>query len=144
MGVHGPASLAVVAQLIFVVNVPDKIEISGIDLSHANSMVLVRQAIFIGCGLMLAIAAYFTKRWSSLLVVGSSMLYLVHWFPFQSAYKYGLITVYKTMFLIGSNPGLRLSFFTRDVILPIAFITSIVFVVLEMRRSRKALVPVET
>jgi len=37
-------------------------------------------------------------------------------------------------FLVGSNPGLRLSFITRDIVLPTAFVVAIVFAVLELRR----------
>jgi hypothetical protein len=125
--------LAAVVQAIFVASLPEKMTISGVDITHANHVVLVHQAFFIGCGLVLAVAAYAAKRWGLLFVVASSVLYLAHWFPFQSVHKYGLIAAYKTMVLVGSSPGLRLSSITRDVILPIAFLAAIALVALEMR-----------
>jgi hypothetical protein len=127
--------LAAVVQSIFVASVPDKIVISGVDISHANHMVLVHQALFIGFGFALAAAAYFAKRWTFVFVVASSALYLVHWFPFQSIKKYGLVAVSKGMMVVGSNPGLRLTFVTRDIILPIAFVVAIAFVALAIHRQ---------
>ena len=65
----------------------------GTDVSHDNTMVLVRGLVFIACGLLLATASYMWKRRYSLLVGASSVLYLVSWFPFRSAYQHGLIAV---------------------------------------------------
>ena len=129
-------SLAAVAQIVFVASVPDKIVITGLDVSHANHVALMHQALFIGTGLILAVMSYLWKKWATLFVIISSALYLAHWFPYHSVRQFGLLATYRAMFVIGSNEGLRLSFVIRDIVLPVAFIASIVFVLLEMRRSR--------
>jgi len=127
-------ALAAVVQLILVTRAPDTLVISGVETAHENALVLQHQLIFIGIGLLLAIVAYFAKRWGSYLVVVSAAIYLVHWFPFQAVYKYGLSAVAKSMFLIGSNPAVRLSYITGSFVLPILFIASIVLVVFGPRR----------
>jgi len=129
-------AVAAAVQLIVVLRTPGTIIVSGVDISHENNMVLAHQAIFIGCGLALSVAAFVRRGWAAFLVVTSAAMYLIHWFPFQPVYKYGLTAVAKSMFILGSNPILQLSSVTRDVILPIAFIVVIVLTVLEMRRSR--------
>jgi len=126
--------LAAVVQLILVTRAPDTLVISGADIAHENTMVLIHQLIFISFGLLVALAAYFSKKWGAYLVVISAALYLTRWFPLQSIYKYGLSAVAKSMFLIGSNPGVRLSYITGNIVLPILFIASIAFVVLGARR----------
>lgn len=131
--------LAAIVQLIVVSGMPDRLVISGIDLSDANRTALLHGAFFIGCGLMLASGAFIPRRWTWLLALLSAVLYLVHWFPFQSVKTYGLVTVFKGMFLIGWNPGLRLSFVTRDIVLPIAFVTSIALLLFGRRRGNSAL-----
>jgi hypothetical protein len=125
-----------VVQLVFVLQVPDKIVIAGTDLSQANAMVRMHQAVFIGIGLLVAALGYVVKKWSSWLVIVSSALYLVHWFPLQSVQKYGLIAVSKNMWMVGSTPGLTLTSVARDAVLPIMFCASIVLALLEMRRPR--------
>ncbi len=126
--------LAVGMQLILVTHAPDTLVISGVDMAHENAMVLIHQLIFIGFGLLVAIVAYFAKRWGSYLVVVSAAFYLARWFPFQSVYKYGLSAVAKSMFHLGSNPGVRLSYIMGNIVLPILFVASIVFVVIDSRR----------
>ncbi len=134
--------LAAVVQLMLVAQRPQKVVVMGTDLSHENTMVLVHGLGFIACGLLLTVAGYIWKMWSSLLVVASSALYLVHWFPFRSAYQYGIVATFKARALLGMNPGYQLSFFTRDVVLPIAFVVALVFVTLGIRRQSKS--PVQT
>jgi hypothetical protein len=120
---------------------PAKVVVLGTDLSHENAMVLIHGLGFISCGILLTAAGYVWKRWSALLLVASSALYLVHWFPFRSAYKYGLVATFKTRALLGMNPGYRLSFITRDIVLPIAFIAVIVILALGTRRRLSSPMP---
>lgn len=134
--------LAAIVQLVLVAQRPEKVVVFGTDVSHDNTMVLVHGLVFIACGLLLAIASYIWKRWSSLLVGASSVLYLVSWFPFRSAYQHGLIATFNARFVVGMNPGYRLPFITRDIVLPIAFVLAFVLVMLEMRRRSPS--PVRT
>jgi hypothetical protein len=126
--------LAAVMQIIVVASAPNRAVAFGVDISKANTIVFRYQTLFIAVGLALALASCVFKRWSSLLVIAASALYLVHWFPLRSVLTYGFAAPLKAMYLIGDNAGLRLSFFTRDVALPIAFVVAIVLVVLEVRR----------
>lgn len=128
--------LAAVAQIAIIASAPDKIVVSGVDLSQANALVLQHQLIFIGVGLVLAVASYWARSWSPLFVIASSALYLIHWIPFKSLYDYGMVATLNTKWVIGSIPGLRWSSALRDVALPIAFTASIAFEVLEIRRKR--------
>jgi hypothetical protein len=129
--------LAAAAQLAFVVSVPERIVISGIDVTEANSLVLGHQAIFIAIGLLIAIAGHFVKRWSPFLVVAAAAFYLLHWFPFRAVSTYGVLPVAKAMFLVGSSTGLQLLSITRDLVLPLAFVLSIVLVFVERNQRNR-------
>jgi hypothetical protein len=129
-------SLAAVAQTVIILSAPQSIIVSGVDLGPANAIVQRHQLIFIGVGLALAVVGYWGKKWAPPFVIVSSALYLIHWFPFKFIYDYGLAATFNTKLVLGSIPGLRWSSFIRDIVLPIAFATSIVFVLLEMRRER--------
>jgi hypothetical protein len=128
--------LAAVVQLVVITRAPDTLVISGVDIARENAAVLQHQLIVVGFGIALAVGAFMSRKWGLHLVIATSVIYIVHWFPFQSVYKAGPIAVAKAMLLLGSNPGLRLPFVTRDVVLPIVFCASIVFAVLELHRHR--------
>ena len=109
--------------------------VSGIDIAYANKMVLVHTLIVAVIGLALAVASYFAKSWGQLLAVLSSALYLVRWFPFKSVFKFGLSTVAKGMFLIGSNANFALLSIIGNVVLPALFISVITLVLLQRWRG---------
>jgi len=126
--------LAAIALLVFILGLPAKTVVSGIDVSHAANMLLVQQAIFIAVGLASAIWAWANRKWRLLLVVASSLLYLLHWFPWRAVSKVGLIATAKSMYLLGSTPGLQFISLIRDVVLPIAFAAAFILAILETRR----------
>src|SRR5215831_5292465 len=107
--------LATIVEIVFISSLPSKIIISGIDLSEASTSVTAHQVLLILLGLLIAVFAYVWKKRSSFFVIISSALYLLHWFPYGSIQKYGLVVTFNTMWSIGSNPGLRLTAITRDV-----------------------------
>src|SRR5689334_11851604 len=92
---------AAVLQISDVLRTPDHVVVSGVDLSSANHAVLLRGMLLIAVGLILAIAAFVPRKWAWICALGSAVLYLAHWFPFKSVQTYGLLTVFKGMFLVG-------------------------------------------
>jgi len=71
-----------VAELVFILRLPaGRIVLSGVDLSHAAHMLHLRDALFIGCGLALALTAWLLRRWQASRVMVASLFYLLHWFP---------------------------------------------------------------
>ena len=129
-------TLAAVAQLIFFLNLPGgRVSAFGVDLSHARDMSLMGQGIYIACGLVSAIAASLIKKWRFSLVIVSSLFYLLHWFPWRVVGQYGLPAVAKSMYVIGSTPGLRFTSIIRDMVLPIAFAVAIAFAASEKRKQ---------
>jgi hypothetical protein len=127
-------TLAAIAQLIFTLGLPDKTIVSGVDVSHAMSMLHVRQAIFIGLGLASAIWACTYRKWRFPLVVASSLLYLLHWIPWRPLGEFGLSATVKSMYVLGSTPSLRFTSLVRDALLPIAFAVVITLAVPEARK----------
>ena len=130
--------LAGVLQMSDVLRTPDHVAISGIDLSSANRAILLRGMLLIAVGLVLAIAAFLPKKWAWICALCAAVLYLAHWFPLGSVQTYGMLTVFKGMFLVGWSPALRLSFLVRDVVLPIAFTGSVIFIVFGKYRPVRA------
>ena len=129
--------LAAVVQLIFIAHAPKTLVLSGVDYAHANNIMLLRQFILICFGIGLGVVAHFAGKWGPLIIVVSSALYLIQWFPFRSVYMVGPIAVAKSMFLLGSNQSYVLTSITGDIVLPIIFLSCIVFAALEMRRNRR-------
>lgn len=128
--------VAVAVALFYVYSAPQKLVVSGVDLSQVNSMAKLYQLLFTALGLLIVILSYVLRRWGAPLILVASALYLVRWFPYQQIAKYGLIAVAKSMWTVGSIPGLRLTFAVRDIILPILFLLSIVFVLVRDRSVR--------
>ena len=96
--------LAAVADLVFILSLPaGRIVLSGVDLSHAAHMLHLRNALFIGCGLALALAALL-RRWQASLVIVASLLYLLHWFPWHQVEHFGPLATARSMYLIASIP----------------------------------------
>ena len=134
--------LAAVAELVFIVRLPaGRIVLSGVDLSHAAHMLHLRDALFIGCGLALALAAWLLRRWQASLVMVASLFYLSHWFPWHQVEHFGPLATARSMYLIGSTPGLRFISLIRDVVLPICFATAIVMAIFGTRAARSRAVP---
>lgn len=130
--------LMAIVQTIVVAGAPDRIVAFGNDITQATTAAIHSGAIFIAFGLTLALSSYVFKRWSPIVVIAASALYLLHWFPLYLVFKHGLIDPFRLKYLIGWNPGLRLSFLTRDVVLPVAFVIALVLAVLEVKRPRSA------
>jgi hypothetical protein len=130
--------LAAIVQTNDMLRMPDHVVISGVDLSSANRAVLLRGMFLIAFGLILAFTAFLPRKWTWICALLSAVLYLAHWFPFGSVWTYGLLTVFKGMFLVGWTPALRLSFLVRDIVLPIAFTISAALVVYGQYRPMRA------
>ena len=127
--------LAAAAQLAFTLSVPlGKVVAFGVDLTHVRDMSLMHAAVYITCGLILAIAAILAKKWRFPLVVIASLFYLLHWFPWRMVGKYGFTAVAHSKYLAGSIPSLRFISVIRDIVLPIAFTVAIALAISERRR----------
>jgi hypothetical protein len=128
-------TLAAITQLVFVLGLPTgKVVAFGVDISQETHMSLVEQAVYIAVGLALALAACVSRRWRFPLLIGSSLFYLAHWFPWRLLGRYGIVATVKSMYLIGSITGLRFTSFVRDVVLPLAFAAVIIMSISEWRR----------
>lgn len=123
-----------VTQLVISFGLPDKVIAFGVDISHSSDMLLVKQALYIACGLALAVAAFVRKQWRFPLVIVSSLFYLLHWFPWRLIGSYGLTATVESIYVIGSIPGLRITSSIRDVALPITFAAVIAMATVERRR----------
>lgn len=108
----------------------------GVDVIHQSLDIRLHQTVLVALGLCLAISAWVFRGWSKALVVASSALFLVSWFPWRSVGKYGIIQTFRVIWVIDTTPDFSLAYFVRDAVLPVAFVTCIALVVLEMRRSR--------
>jgi hypothetical protein len=128
--------LAVAVALFYFYTAPRKLVISGTDLSQVNSMAKLYQLAFTVFGLLIVGLSYVFKRWSAWLVLIASALYLLRWFPYPQIAKYGLVAVAKSMWIVGSNSGLVLTFAVRDVILPATFLLSIILVLVGVTSAR--------
>jgi hypothetical protein len=126
--------VAAVTQLVFTLGLPTKVVAFDVDISHTSDMLLVKQAVYIACGLALAIAASAIRQWRFPLLIISSLFYLLHWFPWRLVGRYGFTATAKSMYVLGSTPGLRFTSSIRDVALPIAFCAVIAVATLERRR----------
>lgn len=125
--------VAAITQFVFTFGLPDKVVAFGIDISQAAHALHARQAAYIACGLALAIAAFAIRKWRFPLVTVASLFYLLHWFPWRQIGKYGFTATAKSMYVLGSIPGLRFVASIRDVVLPIAFALVIILATLERR-----------
>ncbi len=129
-------SIAAVTLLVLTLCLPDKVVAFGVDISHSSHILLAKQAVYIACGLGLAVAACLLDRWRPLLVIVASLFYLSNWFPWKLVGKYGLTATAKIMYMTGSTPELRITSSIRDVVLPIAFIAAIALMTLNSRLRR--------
>jgi hypothetical protein len=126
--------VAAVTQLVVSLGLPDKVVAFGVDISHASHMLLVKQAVYVACGLALAIAACVIRKWRFPLVIVSALFYLLHWFPWRAVSTFGLSATANSMHVLGTTPGLRFTSLVRDVILPIAFAAVIALAIRETRK----------
>ena len=126
--------LAICVQLV-VTSDSTPLIVDGVDYTWAQAEIRLHGALLLGIGVAIALLAFIRKPWYWIPAILSPALYLLHWFPFESVSKYGFAAVFEGMAVVGSNPGLRLAFVTRDIILPIAFVLSIVLTLLARRRS---------
>jgi hypothetical protein len=129
---------AVVVQTVFVTINGTKVVIGGIDFTAQNTAILRHGAIFLAIGFLITVASFFWRRWASVLVIASSTLYILHWFPLHSVLSYGPAATFRGMWLVGSIPGLRMTAVTRDIVLPAAFIVTIVLTVRDRLRRKFA------
>src|ERR1700733_15374212 len=91
--------LAALTQLVFVLTLPsDKALAFGVDIAHATHLVLLNQALYVTCGLALAVGACVIRQWRFSLVIVSSLFYLFHWFPWRMVGSYGVIATAKSMY----------------------------------------------
>lgn len=126
--------LAAVAQLLVMLNLPDKVSAFGVDVTHASHALLVKQLLFVVFGLALASWALASARFRWPLAIISSLLYLLHWFPWRLAANVGLLASVKAIYQSAFAP-LEVVPFIRDIALPLIFIAAIAMVIAQARKA---------
>src|ERR1700741_5368452 len=126
--------LAGVAQLLVMVNLPDKVAAFGVDVTRASHALLVKQLLFVAFGLATASWALASARFRSPLVLLSSLLYLIHWFPWRLAANVGLLASVNAIYQSAFAP-LRIVSFIRDLVLPLLFVAVIALAAMQARRA---------
>jgi hypothetical protein len=124
--------LAAVAQLLVMLSLPDKVSAFGVDVTHASHALLVKQLLFVVFGIALASWALASTRFRWRLVVLSSLLYLLHWFPWRLATNVGLLASVKAIYQSALVP-LEVVSFIRDIALPLIFVAVIAMVIAQAR-----------
>jgi hypothetical protein len=100
-------------------------DVSG-EIFHRQSTILIRIAI----GLGLALLSLPMKRWWSLAIIGSSLIYLVQWYFGGPLHRIGVIDGYHLLWQTALRFDLRSDFLIRDLFVPIAMSTTTIAAIL--------------
>jgi hypothetical protein len=109
-----------------------------VDITHWLIQGQIQAAIWTAVGLGLAVAALMVGKLSGALVVASSGLYLLRWYPFATAFKRGYVEALQTLWLVVTNGADWPYGVVRSVLLPLAFVVSIGLVVWDVLSNKKA------
>src|SRR5206468_7591035 len=89
------------------------------------------QSSIILLGIVAGLIAFFHFAYWQAAVIGTSVLYLVHWgYGYKAIFSsVGLIQAYKLLWDMAAQFSSKFDFFQRDVLLPIFYIAIIIFIV---------------
>jgi len=114
---------------------PSQVVLFGRDFSHEGALVLEHQAVLVVVGLALAAVGFVRGRWAPAFTFVAAALYLVRWLPVAAIQKYGVATVVDTKIRLGANSALWWSSVVRDIVLPLAFLATVVCVIVATVRG---------
>jgi len=123
-------------QVAIFVQVPAHVVVFGVDVTRETKLNELHQTLWIAMGIALVLWSLWVSRWGTLLVVLSSAIYLVNWLPLHSIVTNGLGATARMTWIVGSTPGIRLTYLLWNVLLPIAFAVAVVLSLWEMKRPR--------
>ena len=118
-------SLACVLEFyyIFTAGIPHQVLLGNIDVTHSVRVGQAQGIIWHLIGLASAILAFkFRSNWGSAILLISSLTYLIVWYFHGSIRRLGIVNGYRMHWYGASLLHYEVSFFIRDVILPITFI----------------------
>jgi hypothetical protein len=102
---------------------PHHVLLGDVDVTHPVRVGQAYSIIWHLLGLLSAIVAFFTRgKWRILLLLISSLLYLVVWYAQGSLRRLGFVSGYRMNWYGASLLHYEFGFLVRDVILPIAFV----------------------